>query len=272
MPDIDDAELEKLIGRLDRADTDRLSDLMRLVGLDPLTDLRGADARGANLSDQDFARADMEGADLHLAQMTRTNLRRAKLRGADLSHANLSQADLSYADLSDANLSHADLSEADLSGALMTGAKLDGANLSSTNFGKAEGAGSGIAQSLSVLHMYESPLAAAGAATVAQTVSGHRHMHGGPSDTVLVHTSSLASSSGSAYYAAASPGYASADATNRAVESAVQSLTDRALQLSEAQSSDTPGLTRLARAHPMSALAMAAGAGFVLARLLGRRG
>jgi hypothetical protein len=289
-PDLDDTALEKLFGLLDRADTDRLSDLMRMVGLDPLTDLRHADVRGANLSGQDFTHADLEGADLHLAQMSGTKLSQARLRGANLSHANLSHADLSHADLSDADLSHADLSDADLSGVVLHGANIDGANLSGAIL---DGAGSAVRSSVLgvpaqpgaasfVVHVQESSLVGDELPLAAQPALGSWRTQIRLAEAGGDATIGQGSGSGSTYYASAdsmvsiyaepSPAYASAGTSYHATESAVQRLTDTALQLSEAQSSDAPALTQLARAHPVSAMAMAVGAGFVLAKLLTRRG
>jgi hypothetical protein len=134
---IDDAQLEERLGRLEAEDNDHLSSLMRLVGLDPLTDLRHADAQGANFNDQDFTEADLEGADLRGARMLGTILRRANLKEARLSNAHLAFADLSQADLSYADLSNADLTNANLSGAIMTATRLEGANLLGTELIKA---------------------------------------------------------------------------------------------------------------------------------------
>ena len=87
------ADIQKLI----EADTDDFFELGKLIGLDPLKDLAGADLHGTNL----------RGADLSRANLSKTNLREANLSGADLSEANLSGAALSNANLTDADLSGA---------------------------------------------------------------------------------------------------------------------------------------------------------------------
>lgn len=93
---MDDEQLERslfdVIEQVVAAQTDNLLELAQLAGLDPATDLAGAD-----------------------------------LSCTDLSHANLVAVDLSYANLSQANLSYANLSQANLTAANLVGANLEGA-------------------------------------------------------------------------------------------------------------------------------------------------
>ena len=90
--------LSKIIEQVATAPTNDFLELAELAGLDPATDLSGA-----NLSH------------------------------TDLSHANLAATDLSYCDLSHANLAAANLSYANLRQANLTGTNLDDAKLLGTN-------------------------------------------------------------------------------------------------------------------------------------------
>lgn len=91
--------LSNVIEQVTAAQTDDLLELADQAGLDPASDLAGAD-----------------------------------LSHTDLSHANLVAADLSYCDLSYANLTATDLSYANLSRANLTAVNLDGAKLIGANF------------------------------------------------------------------------------------------------------------------------------------------
>lgn len=103
---MDDEQLEralfKVIEQVVTAPTDDLLQLAELAGLNPTTDLAGAD-------------------------LSRTDLSYANLVATDLSYCDLSYANLSAADLSYANLSQANLTAANLDTAKLVGANFDGA-------------------------------------------------------------------------------------------------------------------------------------------------
>ena len=106
-------KVELLINTVENAETEKLSELASIAGLD-LT--------------KDFVGVDLSGEDLRNDSLSSANLSDANLSGANLSSANLSGANLSGANLSDANLNGANLNGANLSGA-----DLNGANLSNTD-------------------------------------------------------------------------------------------------------------------------------------------
>ena len=114
-------ELQDLIQRVVEVETDDLSKLAEIAGLNQTKDFAGSDLSVADLSGADLSDADLSGADL---------------RGTDLSGADLSGADLIGAFLSDADLSGADLRGADLRVADLRGARLIGADLSKTKVEK----------------------------------------------------------------------------------------------------------------------------------------
>ncbi len=92
--------LSNVIEQIIAAQTDDLLELAKLAGLNPITDLAGAD-----------------------------------LSHTDLSHANLVATDLSYANLTAADLSYANLRQANLTAANLNDAKLIGTNFDGTVFG-----------------------------------------------------------------------------------------------------------------------------------------
>jgi uncharacterized protein YjbI with pentapeptide repeats len=106
------------------AAVDDFAEILKIVGLNPLTDLAGANLSGSNLQ-----RAALKGANLHSTNLSEATLNAAELRNADLSHANLSGADLTFADLSRAKLYGADLSRASLSNTNLRDADLSNADL-----------------------------------------------------------------------------------------------------------------------------------------------
>src|SRR5919202_1743268 len=94
-------ELQNLIQVVVEAQTDNLSEIVKIAGLDPAEDFAGADMRSTRL----------RGAILRGADLSGTDLSGANIKGALLSEANLSEANLSDANLSGANLLRADLSD-----------------------------------------------------------------------------------------------------------------------------------------------------------------
>lgn len=122
---IDDHTLVTAFEYLDTATTDKLSELMSAVGLDPMQDLAFADASGANLSSQNFTGANLEGCRLTAANLDGTDLSGANLRHADLSNASLKKANLSRADLRYASLLNVDLSDTKCEGADFSYASVD---------------------------------------------------------------------------------------------------------------------------------------------------
>jgi hypothetical protein len=118
---------------------------MRSLGLDPKSDLAGADLRSADMRGEQLPGADLRAADLTGAVLSKANLeganligaslRQAKLdganmRGVKLVDASIADARLVAADLTGADLSACDLSGADLRGAVLRDANLTGADLS----------------------------------------------------------------------------------------------------------------------------------------------
>lgn len=100
--------VKELVQNIENAETDKLSELSLLAGLDLAEDLVGIDVSGEDLSHDNLS-----GANLSEANLSFTNL-----VGTNLSNANLRKANLSGADLSYANLEGTDLSGADLDGAV----------------------------------------------------------------------------------------------------------------------------------------------------------
>ncbi len=106
-------ELEAQVQQILDAETNNFFELAKIAGINPLTDLKGADLRNSDL-------------------------RKANLRGADLSYANLAGACLEQADLSRANLQGVNLSNANLSNANLSNANLSNAIVQAANFKDAE--------------------------------------------------------------------------------------------------------------------------------------
>ncbi len=148
-----EAELLEALRALKGASTEKITDLLASVGLDPSIDLKGADLRsaamageqlaGADLSGTDFtdavlSNANLEGANLVQAFLRRARLDGANLRGAKLVDASVVDASLEAADLTGADLSSCDLTGADLRGAVLRDANLTGADLSGAGLGGAD--------------------------------------------------------------------------------------------------------------------------------------
>lgn len=95
-------EVESRIQRVREADTDDFFELVKMLDLNPLTDLAG----------EELSYISLKGGNLQGA-----NLRHTNFTGSDLTDTNLSNADLRDAKLDRANLSNADLTNADLRGA-----------------------------------------------------------------------------------------------------------------------------------------------------------
>lgn len=108
-------ELNAAIEQVLQAQTDDFSAIASTLGLNPLTDLAGANLSGVNLEHVDLSGANLRG----------TNLSNAKLGWAKLNHANLSGA----------NLQGADLNATQLCRAILLGATLLGANVQGAHFG-----------------------------------------------------------------------------------------------------------------------------------------
>ncbi len=88
----EDPSLQKLdenIKKLINAETDNFLELGKLIGLNPLEHLAGANLQGTNLSNIDLSNADLTNADLTNADLTNTNLIRANLQGTNLTGTNL---------------------------------------------------------------------------------------------------------------------------------------------------------------------------------------
>lgn len=94
--------LPNIIQQVVAAQTDDLLELVKLAGLNPATDLAGAD----------LSRTDLSHANLTAADLSCCDLSYANLYGADLSHANLIGANLTATNLERANLIGANLSGA----------------------------------------------------------------------------------------------------------------------------------------------------------------
>jgi hypothetical protein len=140
------------------AETDRLLELARAIGLDPLTDLAGGSLLGAELSGIALGGANLHHVNLRGANLTDADLgeaiaTRAGFKGADLSGALLANADLSYADfyrssLALANLIGANLEGANLIEANVSQANFSGANVTGARFGDNAGMTDGLRESL----------------------------------------------------------------------------------------------------------------------------
>ena len=112
-----------------RNDT-RLSGLRRRLetfGVDPLTELGGADLSRMQLAGEKLAGADLRRTDFRRSNLANADLARANLGEANLAEAVLTAANLAGARLDQANLAGADLSRASLAGASFVGASIEGA-------------------------------------------------------------------------------------------------------------------------------------------------
>jgi uncharacterized protein YjbI with pentapeptide repeats len=142
----------------------------RLVGKEPVVELKEADVSGAHLHNADLHEANLDRAnlcgatffgaylrgailsntDLREAVLSLTNLDEADLSNAKLREANLRVAYLREAKLVGANLREANLREANLHGADLSRANLTGADLSEANLTKAKVANEQLAQAKSL--------------------------------------------------------------------------------------------------------------------------
>ena len=123
-------DLEAMVKQIENSDTEKLSELAKITGLDLAkefvsVDFNGENLRSPNLTDADLQKANLSGADLFGADLT----------GADLQKANLSGAYLTGADLTDAKLQKANLTGANLMGADLTGTILNRVKVENTEFG-----------------------------------------------------------------------------------------------------------------------------------------
>lgn len=126
--DLDDAGLTFLFDRLDKVSSDNFLELIREAGLDPISDLAGAQLDAANLEFLDLCGANLRGTSL-----SRAKLRSSILTDANLSYALLHSSDLSYADLSNADLSFATLNFATMRGAFWADTVIESTDLSFAN-------------------------------------------------------------------------------------------------------------------------------------------
>ena len=118
-----DKEIENIIQRVQKAETDNFFELAKILGRDPKNDYAGANLHQCNLSNGD--------------------LKGAILRQTDLSSANLSGTDLSGADLSGADLTYTNLSNTKLEGNIVVGTLFDknvGLNSADENYLQKRGA------------------------------------------------------------------------------------------------------------------------------------
>jgi len=142
-------ELEELIARVYKIETNDFLELAELVDLNPIVDFAGGNFLATNLNNiqlggANLYRTNFRGADLTDADLSGSNLSYSKLSGADLSgayleNANLSHANLKSASLAVANLIGADLSYANLKDVNLTNTNFTKANLSKAVFGNNEG-------------------------------------------------------------------------------------------------------------------------------------
>ncbi|MGI0489471.1 pentapeptide repeat-containing protein [Pantanalinema rosaneae CENA516] len=120
-----------------------LVELIRIAGLDPLSDFSESDLSEISFVGEKLARANFYGTKFNKANFSKADLSQADLRQADLSEANLSDAiltganlegaNLEGANLRNANLAHCNLVHANLVKVDLTNADLRGVDLSSTN-------------------------------------------------------------------------------------------------------------------------------------------
>jgi fatty-acyl-CoA synthase len=129
---------ENIVEKILESKSDKFSDLMTLVNLNPQTDLEGADLQHTNLKGVNLKNCNLNGANLKNADISESNLEGASFINSDLSGANLEgaylkNADLSGANLFGANLKYADLKDTKLFRAILKQINLSGANLSELN-------------------------------------------------------------------------------------------------------------------------------------------
>ena len=108
-------ELEAMVKQIENAETEKLSELAKIAGLDLTKDFVGVDLSDENLSGDNLYRANLEGANLKGANLEGANLEDANLKDANLEGANLKDANLEGANLKDANFKDANLYRAILS-------------------------------------------------------------------------------------------------------------------------------------------------------------
>jgi DNA polymerase V len=84
--------LSKIIEQVTTAQTDDLLELAKLAGLDPATDLAGANLSHTDLSHANLAATDLSDCDLRYANLYQANLTGANLDNANLVGANLNEA------------------------------------------------------------------------------------------------------------------------------------------------------------------------------------
>ena len=133
-----DKEIENIIQRVQKAETDNFFELAKMLGRDPKKDYAGA-----NLHKCDLSNGDLQGAILRQTDLSNANLSGTDLSGADLSGADLSGADLSGAYLSGADLTNSNLSNAKLEEVLVVGTLFDnnvGLNSADENYLQKRGA------------------------------------------------------------------------------------------------------------------------------------
>jgi hypothetical protein len=138
-------ELQTIIDQIYQADTQNLSELAQIAGLNLKKDLAGGNFLGAvlnsvELSGSDLSCLNFRGAILTDADLSEANLSNANLSGADLSgayleSANLQNADFHKASLALVNLISSNLSHANLTQTNITNANLSGATVTETLFG-----------------------------------------------------------------------------------------------------------------------------------------
>lgn len=146
-PFLSEQELNYRLQQIENAQTEKLSELAAIAGLNlaqnwrisiDTINLSGDNLSGVNLSRANLYGANLSEADLSEADLSEADLIKVNLSGANLIKANLSRANLSEANLIRANLIKANLSRANLSGANLIGADLIEANLSGVDLSETD--------------------------------------------------------------------------------------------------------------------------------------
>ncbi len=133
------------LGAFRRLDRERKAEALqflfesKLINIEPVIPLRGANLRGASLDNAELVGAEIEGAYFCDASFKKANLSGTNLCGCDLSRADFTQTtfadtDLSYTNLKSAKLRNVDLTKANLDSARVEGADLRGAKLSRNQY------------------------------------------------------------------------------------------------------------------------------------------
>jgi hypothetical protein len=136
-------ELQTIIDQIYQADTQNLSELAQIAGLNLKKDLAGGNFLGAVLNS-----VELSGSDLSCLNFRGAILTDADLSEANLSHANFSGADLSGAYLESANLQYTDFHKASLALVNLIGTNLSHANLTQTNITNANLSSATLTQTL----------------------------------------------------------------------------------------------------------------------------